>query len=204
MNYIEDYIQQELVLTNLENDSEKVQKEILDKIDPNNFEDMIYVSDFYLSKGQFRNQFLDKISQITTWRTYLDQQPPMDFIMVFLKDMKMDLTDMSLVNYYLTHFKVPIPVFKNYFEKIYKFVLAMNENDRIKLRKESTIYDGIFALQTKYELIEILDYLIRNVERDGLNSSYSDVLMILLEFLKLREDITIPQNRLERLSNLIQ
>jgi hypothetical protein len=204
MNYIEDYIQQELVLTNLENDSEKVQKEILDKIDPNNFEDMIYVSDFYLSKGQFRNQFLDKISQITTWRTYLDQQPPMDFIMVFLKDMKMDLTDMSLVNYYLTHFKVPIPVFKNYFEKIYKFVLAMNENDRIKLRKDSTIYDGIFALQTKYELIEILDYLIRNVERDGLNSSYSDVLMILLEFLKLKEDITIPQNRLERLSNLIQ
>jgi hypothetical protein len=204
MNYIEDYIQQELVLTNLENDSEKVQKEILDKIDPNNFEDMIYVSDFYLSKGQFRNQFLDKISQITTWRTYLDQQPPMDFIMVFLKDMKMDLTDMSLVNYYLTHFKVPIPVFKNYFEKIYKFVLAMNENDRIKLRKDSTIYDGIFALQTKYELIEILDYLIRNVERDGLNSSYSDVLMILLEFLKLREDIAIPQNRLERLSNLIQ
>ena len=204
MNYIEDYIQQELVLTNLENDSERVQKEILDKIDPNNFEDMIYVSDFYLSKGQFRNQFLDKISQITTWRTYLDQQPPMDFIMVFLKDMKMDLTDTSLVNYYLTHFKVLIPVFKNYFEKIYKFVLAMNENDRIKLRKESTIYDGIFALQTKYELIEILDYLIRNVERDGLNSSYSDVLMILLEFLKLREDITIPQNRLERLSNLIQ
>lgn len=210
MNYLEDFIEQELVLINLEDYSEKVQEEILNQIDPDNFEDMIYVSDFYSSKAKFRNQFLDKISKITTWQTYLDQQPPLDFIMVFFKEMKMDLTDTSLINYYLTHFKLPIPVFKTYFQKIYDFALALNQNNRQKLKNDSTLYDGILALQTKYELIEILDFLIRNVEQmnqsqqTGLDSSYSDVLMILLEFLKIREDITIPQNRLDKLNQLIK
>jgi hypothetical protein len=201
-NFIEDYIDQELVLTNLQDYPEDIQKEILNKIEPNNFEEMIFVSDFYLRSGKFRELFLQKISKITSWKTYFDQDPPMDFIMVFMKDAKIDLTDIDLVKYYLTHFKVPIPVFKNYFDKIYHIVLLLNQNNRVKLRKESTLYNGIFALQGPYELLEILDYLIRMVQESGLNSSYSDVLIILLEFLKLRDDVSIPHNRLIKLDNL--
>ena len=201
-NFVEDYIDQELVLTNLENYPEDIQKEILEKIEPNNFEEMIFVSDFYLRSGKFRESFLQKISKITTWKTYLDQEPPLDFLMVFMKDVKMDLVDLDLVKYYFNHFKVPVPLFKNYFNKIYEIVLLLNQNNRMKLRKESTQYVGIFALQTNFELLEILDYLIRNVQEYGLNSSYSDVLMILLDFLKFREDIQIPENRLKRLDQL--
>jgi hypothetical protein len=205
-NYLEDYLEQETILSHLQEYPEDLQEEILNALDPNNFEEMIYVSDFYLGKGKFRNQFLDKISQITTWKTFLDQKPPLDFLMVFLKDLKIDLTDLDLIIYYLTHYKVPLPLFKTFFQKIYDFVLLENQNDRIKLRKQSTIYDGIFALQTNYELIEIFDFLIRNIEEtnNGLNSSFSDVLMILLEFIKMKEDITIPENRLNRLNNLIK
>jgi hypothetical protein len=202
-NYLEDFIEQEIFLSNLQEYPIEIQENILQKIDPDNFEDMIYISDFYLSKGQFRNEFLNKISQITNWKVYLDQEPPLDFLMIFFRDIKMNLVDIDLMIYYLTHFKIPLPIFKNYFQKIYDIVLNQSQDNREKLRKQSTIFNGIFTLQNKYELIEIFDFLIRNIEKNGKDNAYMDAMVILIGFLKMRQ-IDLPQNRLEKLYKLIQ
>jgi hypothetical protein len=203
--YLDDFIEQELILDKLSEKSSEEQLKILNSIQPNNFEDMIYVSEFYLSRPQYRKLFLDKISQITIWKTYFDQQPRQEFIQVFFQNAEMNLVDLELVNYYISHFKMPLPVFKQNFRKIYQMILANNEYDRNKLLNDSLQFDRIFALQGKYELIEIFDYLLRNINEsksDKEKQEYSDVLMILLSFIKTAQ-IELPKNRLDKLYKLL-
>jgi hypothetical protein len=52
-------------------------------------------------------------------------------------------------------------------------------------------------------LIEIFDFLIRNIEKNGKDNAYMDAMVILIGFLKMRQ-IDLPQNRLEKLYKLIQ
>ena len=211
-SYIKDILEKDLVLKNLESYSLKTQISILDKISPDNFSDMIYVSNFYVSNEATRNLFIDKIKKIMNWKVYFDQNAPKIFIDTFFDNATDSITDKNLVLYFINHYKLPINIFKRHFEKIYRYALSEYNNDRKLFKEKSTAFYGIFVAQNKKEIIEIFDYLIENVERLGtLDNSYTDILLQLIDYLKtidiefhLHDTPILPKDRLERLAKIIR
>ena len=210
-SYIKDILEKDLVLKNLPNYPLKTQIEILDKISPENFSDMIYVSNFYLSNPSTSNLFLEKIKKIYNWKVYFDQNAPTTFIETFFNLANFSLTDTNLVLYYLRHYKLSTYIFQKHFEKIYQYALQEYDNNRKKFKDESTLFYAIFVALTKSEIIEIFDFLMDNIERIGnLDNSYTDVLLQLIDYLKtidiefhVYDTPILPKDRLQRLSKVI-
>jgi len=210
-SYIKDIVEKDLVLKNLPNYPLQTQINILEKISPENFSDMIYVSNFYLSNPQTTNLFLDKMKKIVNWKVYFDQNAPKYFIETFFEISNFSLTDTNLVLYYLRHYPLSVYLFQKHFEKIYKYALSEYDNDRKLFKEQSTLFYAIFVALDKKKVIEIFDFLMDNIERIGnLDNSYTDVLLQLIEYLKtidiefhVYDTPILPKDRLIRLSKVL-
>lgn len=204
-SYLKNIIEKDLVLDNLDEYNDESLFEILDSISPENFSDMIYVSDFYLKRNKFRNLFLEKIKKIKNWKVYFDHDPPVELIKIFFETAQFNQTDQELVIYYLTSYKLPLEILEKNFMKIYKFVLWENEFDRKLLRKKSVVFTAIFVAYSKEEIVRIFDFLMDRIEKyptqkHQLNNPYMDVLLVLLNYVKAsKQEIELPYQRLERL-----
>jgi hypothetical protein len=210
-SYLKDVIEKDLVLKNLGEYSEDVQINILDQISPDNFSDMIYVSEIYLSNPNTKQLFIDKMKQIINWKIYFDQEAPPEFIDVFFTIATESLPDITNALYYLVHYKLPVYLFEKHFDKIHNYALIEYNYDRKLFKEKSTLYYAIFVVQSKKEIIQIFDFLIENVERKGnLDNPYTDVLLMLIDYLKtidiqfhVYDTPVLPENRLKRLENII-
>jgi len=204
-SYLKSWLEKDLILDNLNEYTDEAQIEILNTISPENFSDMIFVSEFYLKKIKFRNLFIEKIKKIKNWKVYFDHDCPEEFIDVFFEIADFNLTDQELVIYYLTSYKLPLDIFEKHFLKIYQFVLSENFFNRKALRKESVIYNGVFVVYSKEEIVRVFDFLMNRIEmyptqKEQLDNPYTDVLLVLIQVVKAsKEQIQLPMNRLERL-----
>lgn len=204
-SYLKSWLEKDLILENLDEYTEEAQIEILNTISPENFSDLIFVSEFYLRKNKFRNMFIEKIKKIKNWKVYFDQDCPEEFVEVFFEIADFNLTDQELVIYYLTSYKLPLDIFEKHFLKIYQFVLSENFFNRKALRNESVIFNGVFVVYSKEEIVRVFDYLMNRIEKyptqkEQLDNPYTDVLLVLIQVVKAsKEQIQLPMNRLERL-----
>jgi hypothetical protein len=210
---LQSILEKNFLLSDLKNLSLSDQKMILDSLSPENFSDMIYVFDFYYYLPEFHQEYLDKIKEIKNWNVYFDYDPPVAMIDVFFKlaDDSLSMVDQAL--YYLYHFKVPLEILKKHFLKIYDYAVMEYDDDSRKMRKESTLYNGIFVAYTKEQLRNLIDFLLDEIDRyegtNALDNPYSDVLLIMLEYVKTvdrlydQESIIFTPMRLERLEKLI-
>lgn len=207
-SYLKNWLEKDLILENLDQYDDESLFEILNSISPENFSDLIYVSEFYLKKNKFRNLFLEKVKKIKNWKIYFDHDCPVEFLDVFFDVAQFDLTDQELVLYYLRSYKLPLDIFEKHFIKIYQYILNENLYNRKELRKKSIIYNGIFVVYTKEEIIRVFDYLMDKIERypiqiEQLNNPFMDVLLIMINYVKgSKQEIQLPYNRLERLNEV--
>ena len=159
----------------------------------------------------FQYDLLEQAKQINNWKVYFDQSPPEEMIDLFftLADDNMNSMDQAL--YYLYHFKVPLHILKKHFLKIYDYAIQEYDNDPREMRRESTLFNGIFVAYTKEQLRHVIDFLLDEIDRyEGdhkLDNPYSEVLLILIEYAKtvdrLYEHKIFTPLRLERLDKLI-
>lgn len=204
-SYLKNMIEKDFILDNLQDYNEEAQYEILETINPENFSDMIFVAEFYLRKPKFRPLFILKIRKIKNWKVYFDQDAPIEFIDIFFQDAKFNQTDQELVIYYLNSYKLPLEIFEKHFLKIYQFALAENQFDRRELRKRSVVFNGVFVVYTKEEIVRLFDFLMDRIEsyptqQEQLDNPFADVLLILINYVQsTKQKIELPQKRLERL-----
>jgi hypothetical protein len=212
-SYLQSIFEKKFTLSDLKNKSFAEQKSILDSLSPENFSDMIYVFDFYYHHPSFQYEFLEKLKQVKNWNVYFDHDPPVPMIDLFFRIADDSLSMMDQALYYLYHFKVPLEILKKHFLKIYDYAILEYDNDSRKMRKESTLYNGIFVAYTKEQLRNIIDFLLDELDRyegtSTLDNPYSDVLLILIEYAKT-VDLLYDQEmriftplRLERLDKII-
>ena len=204
-SYLKNWIEKDDILDDLASYNEEAQFESLESISPENFSDMIFVSDFYLSKPKFKNLFIEKIKKIKNWKVYFDHDAPITFIDVFFVNAKFDITDQELAIYYLSSYKLPLDIFAKHFLKIYQYALIDNKMSRQDLKEKSVVYNGVFIAYSNFEIVRVFDFLMDRVERyetqeQQLDNPYSDVLLILIGFIRESgQPISLPQKRLERL-----
>jgi hypothetical protein len=204
-SYLKSWLEKDLILENLNEYTDEAQIEILSTISPENFSDMIFISEFYLRKKKFRNMFIEKIKKIKNWKVYFDHDCPEEFVDVFFEIADFSLINRELVIYYLTSYKLPLDIFERYFLKIYQYVLNENNFDRKALRKDSVVFNGVFVVYSREEIVRVLDYLMDRIEKyetqkAQLDNPYTDVLLILIQVVKAsKETMQLPLSRLKRL-----
>jgi hypothetical protein len=204
-SYLKSWLEKDLILENLNEYTDEAQIEILSTISPENFSDMIFISEFYLRKKKFRNMFIEKIKKIKNWKVYFDHDCPEEFVDVFFEIADFSFTNRELVIYYLTSYKLPLDIFERYFLKIYQYVLNENNFDRKALRKDSVVFNGVFVVYSREEIVRVLDYLMDRIEKyetqkAQLDNPYTDVLLILIQVVKAsKETMQLPLSRLKRL-----
>jgi hypothetical protein len=149
--------------------------------------------------------FIEKIKKIKNWKVYFDHDCPEEFVDVFFEIADFSLTNRELVIYYLTSYKLPLDIFERYFLKIYQYVLNENNFDRKALRKDSVVFNGVFVVYSREEIVRVLDYLMDRIEKyetqkAQLDNPYTDVLLILIQVVKAsKETMQLPLSRLKRL-----
>jgi hypothetical protein len=208
-SFLKDMIEKNSILDNLDQYDDKSKIFILNTIQPNNFSDMIYISNYYLSDEKLKDAFLAKMKQITNWKVYFDQDPPEEFVAVFFNSADInDANDREMITYYTQSYKLDLDIFKRNFIKIYQVALSDSFDDRNKLKKDSTFYDGLLVAYSNLELVNVFDFLMDKIEQEQtiemqLNNPYADVLLILLNFVKTSPNINLPMKRLGRLADIV-
>lgn len=208
-SFLKDVIEKNAILDNLDQYDDKSKLFILDTVQPNNFSDMIYISNYFMSDEILKDAFINKIKQITNWKVYFDQDPPEEFIAIFFNNANTnDANDREMITYYTQSYKLDLDIFKRNFIKIYQVALSNSFDDRMKLKKDSTFYDALFVSYSNLELVNVFDFLMDKIEREDtiesqLNNPFSDVLLILLNFVKTSPNINLPVKRLGRLAEIV-